>query len=104
MEEIDSQFDLAYLRLSSIASKLEFKCLCEFNLQELDTIVWDKLNVQGIYLFEIRITNYMKIFLRGFKILLMSGMTKDIENGLCLTSRQKELEHILSYRLGFHYI
>lgn len=54
MEEIDSQFDLAYLRLSSIASKLEFKCLCEFNLQELDTIVWDKLNVQGIYLFEIR--------------------------------------------------
>lgn len=54
MEEVDSHFDLAYLRLSRIAEELEFTCLCEFTLQNMDNIEWDQLNFQGIYLFEIR--------------------------------------------------
>lgn len=54
MEIIDQKITLLQIELQEYAQSLKFEQLCEFSMKNLETIPWEKLNFQGLYLIEIK--------------------------------------------------
>lgn len=54
MEAIDKKITAVHIELHDYAQSLIFEQLCEFSMNNLETIPWEKLNFQGLYLIEIK--------------------------------------------------
>lgn len=54
METIDQKITGIQSELQEYAQSMKFELLCEFSMNNLENIPWEKLNFQGLYLIEIK--------------------------------------------------
>lgn len=54
MVSIDEKISAIQLELYEYSKNLKFEALCEFSMNNLDSIPWHEMNCQGLYLIEIK--------------------------------------------------